>query len=222
MAIDGDLNTKLRKSIIESTGTPTQPAQAVVNPDGSNVGSSSIDQSTFTASSTTGNIMQGVYQATPDTIADSKAAAIAIDTNRNVKTREQYAPGYEDNTNNVAGIAQKPVSSTTYSWTQGQAIYSDVDIAAKASAGMIRKIRVNNKNAAERFLWLINKATAPSGDTTFVQVFPIAASTNNLLTFELGDSGHYCSTGISIGVSTSATTFTAATTTDHAILYEFI
>lgn len=101
MAIDADFNTKSRKSIIESTSTSGQPARAVVNPDGSNVGSSSVDQSTFTTSSTTGNIMQGVYQATPDTIADGKTAAIRISNNRAVKTDQDTYIFGEDPINNA-------------------------------------------------------------------------------------------------------------------------
>jgi hypothetical protein len=122
----------------------------------------------------------------------------------------------------VMGTIKKPTVDPAYSGTPGCAIYNDVDIAVKTTPGQLYMVGANNKNAAERFLWVLNKASAPSGDTTFVYVFPLPASSNALITFgenTLGSGGLYLSTGVSIGVSTSATTFTAATTTDHAIVY---
>lgn len=63
----------------------------VANPNGSNVGASTVDGSTFTAGSDSGGPIEGVYQSTPSTVADGKYGVVGIDTNRNLKVTEGTA-----------------------------------------------------------------------------------------------------------------------------------
>jgi len=80
----------------------------VQNPDGTNVGASTIDGATFTQGTTTGNLAFGTYQSSPQTIVSGKSAAIAIDVNRNVMVTLGTAL-----TKAIDGITSRP-EGTTY------------------------------------------------------------------------------------------------------------
>ncbi len=109
-----------------------------------------------------------------------------------------------------------------------QAVLNDVDIAVKGSAGVFYSVHVTNINAAVRYFQLHNKATAPAGGDTAVISIPIpagSATVPGVLSlgrdfFGLG--GFSFATGISVGISTVAATFTAATTTDHTIAGSYL
>lgn len=153
-------------------------------------------------------------------MANSEPVVIASDQTE-LPTVEQYAPGYEDNTNNVAATQIKPIVGTQYV-ANGFAIFgTDVDLAVKTSAGNLFSITVSNVNAAIRYLQIHNKASAPAATNVPVISLPIPAGSATVpgyLTIgrdQLGPAGYYLVTGIAIGISTTNTTFTAATTTDH-------
>lgn len=156
------------------------------------------------------------------TMANSTPVVIASNQ-ASVAVTEQLAPAYEDNANGVAAVQHKPTITPTYSGTSFQAVLNDVDIAAKATPGNLLSIRATNINAAIRYLQIHNKATAPSGGDTATISIPIPAGTSTapaavtLGNEFFGNNGLYLSTGIAIGISTAATTFTAATTTDHVV-----
>lgn len=143
----------------------------------------------------------GQYNATAPTITDTRYNHFQLDSRGN----------------------QKVVDGAYEVGTVFNAVLNDVDISVKASAGYLLSIRVSNINAAIRYLQIHNKATAPAGGDTPILSFPIPAgsATNPVaVTFgvdDFGPGGLSCSTGIAIGVSTAAATFTAATTTDHVV-----
>lgn len=101
--------------------------------------------------------------------------------------------------------------------------FSDVDISVKASAGYIKSLNASNINASARYLQLHNKASAPANGDTAIFSFIIPEGAANapgireIGTEFFGEGGYYLSTGIAVGISTTAATFTAATTTDHSI-----
>lgn len=165
----------------------------------------------------------GEYNATPPTYGDGDVAATQLDENGNTKVVEQYAPVAEDNVNGVYGVLPKPVSAAGYSGTPFQAVLDDVDVSVKGTAGNLLSIRATNINAAIRYLQIHNKASAPTSGDTALLSFPIPAGTSTApAVVELGSeffgaNGLRLSTGVAIGISTAATTFTAATTTDHVV-----
>lgn len=55
------------------------------DPNGNSVAISIADQATFTAASTPGNPIEGVYESTPSTVPDGKLGVVGIDANRNLK-----------------------------------------------------------------------------------------------------------------------------------------
>lgn len=148
--------------IKESTGTSGQPGLVVLNADGSDVGASTADGATFTQGTSTGKLAMGTYQSSPQTITTGKSAAIAIDPNRNVQTREQYAPGYEDNTNNKAIVEHR----YTYS------AVATADVQIKASAGFLHTVTISCNDAAPTAgSLIIYDNTAESGTQVFNHTF---------------------------------------------------
>lgn len=155
-------------------------------------------------------------------MANSQPVVVASDQS-SISVTEQLAPAYEDNANGVAAVLHKPTITPTYSGTSFQAVGNDVDIAVKTAPGNLLSIRATNVNAAIRYLQIHNKASAPSsGDTATISIPIAAGSATEPAVVQLGSdffgsNGLYLSTGISIGVSTAATTFTAATAADHVV-----
>lgn len=184
-------------------------------------GTSMADKAAFTTGTTSATPIAGLYLSSEDTLTSGTVGAIGLDSARNVKTHEQYAPTAEDNTNQVIASQIRPVSGSTYSASEFAIYGTDVDLSAKATAGNLMSIYASNENAAVRYLQLHNKASAPTSSDVPVVSLPIAAGTaNNPGTIKLGrdifgEGGKYFSTGISIGISTTKATFTAATATEH-------
>jgi len=71
---------------VKSTSDATKHGQIVLNPDGSNVGAASVDGGSFAAGTTTGNVIQGIYETSPTTLAAGKVGALRADVNRNLVT----------------------------------------------------------------------------------------------------------------------------------------
>lgn len=166
----------------------------------------------------------GEYNATPPTLADQGTDMLQFDNRANLKVTLATLIGGEDLTNNVMGVAIKPVASATYSPTAGATFGTSVAIAAKTSAGSIKSFYVLNTNAAARYLQIHNKASAPASTEVPVFSFYIPPTTGvvEIGTEFFGENGLFLSTGIAIGVSTTQGTFTAATAADHVVNYTFI
>ena len=81
-----------------------------------------------------------------------------------------------------------------------------------------------NDSTSARFFWVKNSASTFStndASSTSLYVFPLQArSIINLGNNFWGNSGTLFSSGISWGISTSATTFTPATTTEHVLMIQ--
>lgn len=121
-----------------------------------------------------------------------------------------------DATTNTVKTTASLASTTAFS-----ARLNDVDISVKATPGNLLSVSGTSINAGLRYLQVHNKATAPANPDVPVFSFPIPAGTAtapavvSLGRDFFGPGGHYLSTGIAVGISTTADTFTAATTTDH-------
>lgn len=99
---------------------------------------------------------------------------------------------------------------------------------AKAAAGKLLALHATNANAALRYLQVHNLATAPAAGAVPLYSFPIAAGSATVpgsvekseSFFGLG--GVSLGTGISIAVSTTLATYTAATGTDHVVHAHYV
>lgn len=141
---------------------------------------------------------QVVYNSTPVTVTNTNRA------------------DFQGNVNGHLLVSQE-VTSHFYN------VETDTDISVKASAGRLKSIRATNANAAVRYLQIHNKASAPAGGDVPLAVYPIPAGTAaSPAAIELGkdfflDNGLVLSTGIAVGISTTAATYTAATAAEHTV-----
>ena len=172
---------------------------------------------------TNAGVLPGVANAVAPTYTETYQVAESMDLSGNLRVTEGTLLFGEDATNNMMATGNKPVASGTYSGTAFTAQLNDVDIAVKATPGNLLAISASSINAGVRYLQLHNKASAPTSGETAIMSFSIPAGTvaqpsrMEIGCDMLGCGGLYFSTGIAIGISTVAATFTAATTTDHTI-----
>lgn len=141
---------------------------------------------------------QGVFNTTPPALTNGQRVDLQTDAAGNLRTTQEVTTFFQD-------------------------LGTDVDISVKTTAGRFKSVRVTNANAAVRYFQLHNKATAPTGgDTPVLSILISAGTATDPGVLELGknfflDNGFVLSTGIAVGISTTATTYTAATTTDHTV-----
>ncbi len=80
----------------------------------------------------------GIYNTSAPTLTNAQRGNIELDVNGNQKTREQYMPGYEDNTNNKAIVEHRYTSSGVIA----------ADTLVKTGAGLIHTITFSCNDAA--------------------------------------------------------------------------
>lgn len=124
-------------------------------------------------------------------------------------------------------VTFKPVASPDYSPLKFKDNGTVTTLLVKNAAGNLLSVRVTNANVAARWLQIHNKATAPVGGDTADDYFLIpAGSVAQPATLELGkdffQESHYVDTGLGIAISTTATTYTAATNGDHSLSGRYI
>ena len=131
---------------------------------------------------------------------------------------EMLMPQYEDNTNLVAAIIERPLANITYTPTLFTNFGTLTTASVKGSAGNVRAVRCTNASGSVRFLQLHNKATAPAAADVPIYSFPMAAGVTD---FQIGhdffvNAGGHFTLGIGWCISTTLATFTdAATASEH-------
>lgn len=91
----------------------------------------------------------------------------------------------------------------------------------KSSAGVLWSVACTNLNAATRYLQIFNNASTPSG--TPLETYPVYGNVGFLVLDSLffGNSGLSLSTGITLGFSTTATTYTAGSAGDCIVIARY-
>jgi hypothetical protein len=231
LAVRRDANTSLVSSDNDYANlqvTDTGSLKVAITAGAGSGGTSIADAASFTIASTSITPIGGIYEASPTALADGKVGILEVDSSRNLLVHEQYAPAAEDNTNQVIAQQIRPVAGSTYSPLTFGIFGTDVDLAAKGSAGNLFSIYATNINATVRYLQIHNKATAPANPNVPILSLPIPAGTSTapssikLGREFFGEGGLYLSTGVAIGISTTEATFTAATITDHDYFGQYI
>lgn len=144
-------------------------------------GSAATDGTAFTAGTTNGTPMEGVYESTPSTLTTGKMGVIGLDASRNQKVVEQYQPGFEDNTNNVAKVEAQ------YTATR---ITADAQI--KASAGYVHAVTLSPTTATPTAgLFSLYNNTAESGTLIFTEWFFATDQAHTLLIDAIFSTGIY-------------------------------
>jgi len=162
------------------------------------------------------------YNSTPPTLSNGEATSLQADSSGNLKVREQYMPGAEDNTNNVYAVAQLPLSSNTYTWSRFVNLGANSTLNVKSSAGNVFSIYCYNANGTARFLQIHNTATTPSGGATPVLSYLVPATgAISIDSASLGAGGTAFTNGIAFAFSTTSTTYTAATASDQLTIIHY-
>lgn len=135
-------------------------------------------------------LVGGEYNATPPTFSDGERSNQQFDVNGNQKTREQYAPGYEDNTNNVAKVEQR------FSYSA----IAVADVQIKGSAGFLHTVTFSCADAAPtEGDFKIFDNTAESGTVVFHHHFTTTPFVPFTITLD-----YTMATGIYFGFTTVA------------------
>jgi hypothetical protein len=158
---------------------------------------------------TIGSGGQTVYRSTRTTLVDGYSAALQNNNRGDLSVAEAFVPQYEDNTNQVAWSAERPLAVSTsalsdgYNFTDGYAII-------KASAGRLYVLYGYNSNANTRYIHIFNSTTVPGAGTGPSICLPVPGGSS--FSLNLSPYGKYFATGISVANSTAMTTLTLGST----------
>lgn len=120
----------------------------------------------------------------------------------------------EDSSNHLMGMLPKPIAGNTYTNSAYQN-NSFTTQNVKATAGNLLSFRVLNTTASTRYLQFHNTATTPGGGATAQEKFLVPANSQIVIgPADLGAAGLYFSTGIAVGNSSAAGTYTAGSAGD--------
>lgn len=166
------------------------------------------------------------YNASPATRIDGAASALEVDPVGNLMTTLATASAGENLSQDVVGVAQKPVISSVYTGT----VFTNFGAASNASIttvpSMIRSISCHNENAAVRYIQIFNLAAAPTEDTSVpIFSFTVPAGTaaapgiRTIGSEFFGENGYYLSAGLSWGISVDKDNWdsTGVTVTEHIV-----
>lgn len=129
----------------------------------------------------------------------------------------------------VDALTLQPESGASTTLTQfTTALSASTAISVKVTPGNLMALSCSNANAAVRFLQIHNRIVAPINADAPVAAWPIPAGSANspgyvsLSVLDFGNAGFACAAGISIGISTTLATYTAATASEHVANGSFI
>ena len=154
-------------------------------------------------------------------LTDTSGSALA--TAAGVLIRGSLSPSA---TQPVSGTVTSVVTAVQTSYVD--AVNGSSAVSVKSSAGALYSITVANVNASARYLQFHNSAAVPAAGSAPVFCMPIPAGSTNAPGYlslgrnDFGDGGRQFSVGISVGVSTVASMFTAATAVEHQLTVSYI
>lgn len=161
------------------------------------------------------------YKATRPVYGDGNDARHQSNQRGDLCIEEQRQENAFANSDGVCVVAVKKIANANYAT---KALVQDfgatVTKNAKATQGVVTAARVANRNVAVRYLQFFNTTTVPAGGATPALSIPVepTGATGFLFIGEwfFGPQG-FCpgTSGIAYAWSTTATTYTAATNTEH-------
>jgi hypothetical protein len=162
----------------------------VASPSGSS--SNSVQGTAADNAAAVGNpvLTGGKYFLSQQTYADGDVADLEVDANGILKTREQYAPAYEDNTNSKAVVEHRYTSSGVFA----------ADTLVKSGAGLLHTVVIACNDAAPTAgSLIIYDNTAESGTQIFNHTFTTTPFAPFSLLFDVS-----VANGIYAGFTTTA------------------
>jgi hypothetical protein len=158
----------------------------------------------------------GRYNSAAITMTDATARELQMTQEAWLRTCEQQAPQYEDNTNAVAATHWKPLAVNTYAPSLLTDFGATVTKNVKATPGNLFSFVCHNLNAAVRYIQFHNTATTPGGAAVPLLTFPVGVGAVLTLGPEFFTAnGLYFSTGIAYAFSTTEGTYTAGAAGDQ-------
>lgn len=156
----------------------------------------------------------GVYNVTPTTRTNGQGGPIEVDDLGSTRVVEQKAPGAENNSEKVFFTSHKFFNTTTSKPTRTTNLSFQTATISSAPVLLVG-IRIVNVAAAVRWLFLNNATSIAGAAAPSVAPIQIPASSSITLTpEELGRLGEQFDTALTIGNSSTAASFTAATAGD--------
>lgn len=165
----------------------------------------------------------GVYNSTPPTLTNGQRGDTQLDSRANTQVNVNTLFAGENLTNKALGIFNKFYNSTnqkavsvTYTSFTTQAIASSVPLTLVC-------VRILNTTASARYLYMNNASSISGGAAPSIAPALIPASGERVLTHvELGGNGEVFSTALTIGNSSTATTFTAGSAGDLIVTLHYV
>ena len=220
---------EIKDGVADTRVTVVENAADAVATDNAIVTSSFVQGMAAGDDAAVGNPVQsgGVYLAAGGTPDEGDVYALLLDAVARLVVTQGTLEAGEDLAANVLGTMPKPVASSLYSPTPGQNLGAATAISVKTTPGNLYFVTVTNANAAVRWLQVHNKASAPTAGNTALAAFLVpagSATAPGILTLGMNElaPSMYCATGIALGVSTVAATYTAATAADHYTNWSYV
>ncbi len=164
-------------------------------------------------------LLQLIDNRLPSTlVSDRLKVDVSFPTSQAVSATSLPLPTGASTDSTLAEVRDRLMPSTGITFTHILANTSSGFL--KASPGNLYTLSCINMGTAKKYLQVFNKTTAPTGADTPVRVFPVPAGDNSQDGFlfirqqEVGGGGIPLAAGIAWGISTTATTFTAATASE--------
>lgn len=133
-------------------------------------------------------------------------------------TAEAMLAFFEDQTNSVAAVAQKPLAVSTYTPDRDTSAAAEASSVIKASPGVLYGLIACNSSGSARYFQLFNSTSVPA-DTTVPQFSYYVAAGGTIDVF--WPMGRYFSTGMCWAWSSTAATKTIGSTDGIAdVLYK--
>lgn len=191
----------------------------------------------FNSSSLNGTVSSGsnILTLTADTSALSNADGLMViyDCKTGDPTYDQTPVSLatllwgEDSGNNLLATLMKPGIGQAYSPAEYNQYHNVTTANIKVVPGNVYSISVTNEDASPRFIQLFNTTTVPGSGASCQAWWEIPGGTasnpgTRIITSDELAPSEYFTTGIAWGVSTAATTYTAATAAEHAVMIRYL
>lgn len=163
-----------------------------------------------------------LYNAVPTTRAESQGGPIQATSQGDLKVGESYAPAAEDNTNGIIATAEKPLVSSTYSWSRFQNLGANATLNVKATPGNLLSFYCHNLAGVVRYFQIHNTATVPAAAAVPVYSFLLPISSTLVLDSAFfGSTGMNFAAGIAFAFSTTEATMNTGSAADHITFIQY-
>jgi hypothetical protein len=150
----------------------------------------------------------------PVDVAAGTLVQLTTDLQKRLQVNHEQSIAGENLVHHYLETINKPVPSLQNSYDDSHSAAAEFVRTAKTSPGRIYRASITSANAANRWAQLHNTAGAPAGGAVPLRVIRLQQFECGCIEFP--EQGMYLDTGITVAVSTTQNTYTAAAA-DHLI-----